>query len=336
MTDATPYPVDPATILVAVPTLNEERYIADTLYDLLRGAGAALRIVVADGGSSDATRDIVADIASRHDNVRLIDNPDRLQSGAINRVVSEMAEPQHRILVRVDAHSHYPPGYVLDVAASLMERGADGLATVMDSVGEGCFQKGAAWAMETKLGSGGSGHRGGATSGWVDHGHHAGFLLETFRAVGGYDTGFVANEDAELDHRIIASGGRIWLDASIRLGYVMRPTLRRLALQYWRYGKGRAQTVLKHKLRPRVRQMIPPAVFAVNTLAILLSPLAPWMLLLPLAYLAILGAVTARTLIHKRSVCALWVGPALLVMHMVWGAGFLWQVIRQKTGLGAL
>ncbi|MEL6566056.1 MAG: glycosyltransferase family 2 protein [Pseudomonadota bacterium] len=328
--------VDPNAILVAVPTLNEERYIAATLQNLLDGAGAQMRIVVADGGSSDATCRIVTDLAQQHDNLHLIDNLDRLQSAAINKVVADMAEPHHKILVRVDAHSHYPPGYVLAVAQSLTEREADGLATVMDSVGEGCFQRGAAWAMETKLGSGGSGHRGGATSGWVDHGHHAGFRLEMFRAVGGYDTDFVANEDAELDHRIGAAGGRIWLDASIRLGYVMRPSLRRLALQYWRYGKGRAQTVLKHKLRPRLRQMIPPLVVLVNALAVLLAPLAPGLLLLPLAYLAILAAMTSLTLLHKRSLCALWVGPALLVMHMVWGAGFLLQVFRSKTGWGTV
>lgn len=78
------------------------------------------------------------------------------------------------------------------VAESLLAHEAEALATVMDSLGETCFQRGAAWAMETRLGSGGSGHRGGRTSGWVDHGHHAGFRLETFREVGGYDTGFVA------------------------------------------------------------------------------------------------------------------------------------------------
>lgn len=324
--------VDPASILVAVPTLNEERYIAATLTTLLADCDAQVRIVVADGGSTDATRAIVSGLASRHANLRLIENPDRLQAAAINRVVAEMAEPHHRILVRVDAHSQYPPDYVIQVAQSLTKQGAQGLATVMDSIGESCFQRGAAWAMETKLGSGGSGHRGGELSGWVDHGHHAGFLLETFQAVGGYDTSFVANEDAELDHRIGLAGGRIWLDASIRLGYVMRPSLWRLAVQYWRYGKGRAQTVMKHKLRPRLRQMIPPAVFVVNVLALLLAPFIGWMLLLPLAYLGLLGAMTLLMMWRKSSACAVWVGPALLVMHMVWGAGFLWQIFRQKTG----
>lgn len=85
--------VEPAEILVAVPTLNEERHIAATLTGLLAGEGRQTKIVVADGGSTDATRAIVARLAAQHDNLWLIDNSERLQSAAINRVVAEMAEP---------------------------------------------------------------------------------------------------------------------------------------------------------------------------------------------------------------------------------------------------
>lgn len=323
--------VDPSSILVVIPVLNEARHIKKTLHDLLGSDGAmkGVKIVVCDGGSTDATCEIVDEVAADHDNVHLLNNPDRLQSAAVNLAVAIAAEPQHRILVRVDAHSHYPQGYVLHVADSMMAHKAEALATVMDTVGDSCFQRGAAWAMQTKIGSGGSAHRGGTTSGWVDHGHHAGFLLETFRHVGGYDTSFVANEDAELDHRIGLSGGRIWLDATIRLGYVIRPTLRKLAMQYWRYGKGRAQTVFKHRMRPRLRQMIPPMVLMGNLIALLVAPIAPITLLLPVSYVALLSGVTVLNVVRQSSLCALWVGPALGVMHMVWGAGFLWQIVGQ-------
>ncbi len=322
--------VDPASILVAIPTLNEAIHIEATLTELLSGAPemARVKIVVADGGSTDGTPDIVARMAARHDNIHLIDNPGRLQAAAINSVVADCAEPHHTILVRVDAHSHYPPAYVLNVAESLQARDVAALATVMDSLGDSCFQRGAAWAMETKLGSGGSGHRGGTVSGYVDHGHHAGFRLEMFRQVGGYDTGFVANEDAELDHRIALAGGRIWLDAGIRLGYVMRPSLKRLARQYLHYGMGRAQNVRKHRLPPRLRQMIPPIAVAVNALSLTLAPVLPWMLIFPALYLLAVLATTAQLLARHRSACALWAAPALIAMHHAWGAGFLWQMAR--------
>ena len=324
---------DPATILVAIPTLNEATHIGATLDALLdrRSGIEAARVVVADGGSTDETRDIVARAASTYPNLRLIDNPDRLQSAAINRVVEMEAEAHHAILVRADAHARYPPRYVLDVARSLRAHEAAALATVMDSTGESCFQRGAAWAVDTLLGSGGADHRGGTRSGYVDHGHHAGFDLATFRAVGGYDTRFVANEDAELDHRITRRGGRIWLAADIRLGYVMRPGPGALARQYWRYGRGRAQTVRKHRMVPRPRQMIPPIVMSLNAAALVLAPALPALLLIPALYLMVLSVVTIQLLVRHRSICALWAGPALAAMHHAWGAGFLREwIVRAR------
>lgn len=322
--------VDPAEILVAIPVLNEERHIAATL-DALMQDTAMMRqvsIVVADGGSTDRTVEIVQDMARRHPNIRLVHNPLRLQSAAINLVVDTCAEPRHTILVRVDAHSVYPGDYVLRVANSLRGKGVEALATVMDSVGTSCFQKGAAWATETKAGSGGSAHRGGTVSGLVDHGHHAGFDLATFRRVGGYNPRFVANEDAELDHRISLAGGRIWLDATIRLDYVMRPTLRGLARQYWRYGRGRAQTMLTHRMRPRPRQVIPPAVVLAAVLGLVLGPIFPLALTLPAAYLGLVASVTLIILARHRSLCAVWALPALCAMHFGWGLGFLAELTR--------
>ena len=321
--------VDPATILVAIPTLNEEQHIAATLQSLFDGSAGLERakIVVADGGSTDATRRIVARFATRYPNVHLIDNPARLQAAAVNLIVETQAEPRHDILVRIDAHATYPPGYVLSVAKSLLSRETEAVATVLDSGGNTGFQRGAAWAAETRLGSGGSGHRGGMNSGFVAHGHHAGFRLATFRGLGGYDITFTTNEDAEFDHRLGLQGGRIWLDASIRVGYIMRRTLRGLSLQYWRYGKGRAQTVRTHRMRPQWRQMIPPAALAVNLATLILAPWAPALLILPLFYGLVLLTTTGALVLRHRKPCAFWAGPALFSMHMFWGAGFWYQFL---------
>lgn len=319
-------------ILVAVPTLNEEGAIEACLRSLLDGDPSLrqMRIVVADGGSTDRTREIVTRMQGEFPNIDLLDNPDRLQSAAINRVAEAFGDG-YEIIVRADAHAVYPPDYVLQVADSLVRQQADSVVVSMDSVGDrNCMQKAAAWVVDTPLGSGGSAHRGGRVSRWIDHGHHAAMRVETFRKVGGYDPKFSHNEDAELDHRIREAGGRIWLDAEVRLDYEMRPSFARLARQYWNYGRGRARTILKHRMKPRLRQLIPAINLVLIVVSLVLSLVSPVWLFWPLLYLAVLVAASVWIARKHGSACGLLAGVAVAVMHNAWGAGFLQGLWTQR------
>lgn len=328
----------PESILVAIPTLNEAQHIERTLASLMEGAEGLdrVRFVVADGGSSDGTVEIVRRLQQSRPNLQLIHNPDRIQAAAVNRVARDCAGPAHRVLVRCDAHAAYPAGYVRRVADSLAERHVAALSTVMDSRGITCFQKGVAWASDCRIGSGGSGHRGGQRSGYVDHGHHAGFRLDWWRRIGGYDTGFRVNEDAELDHRLRRAGGHIWLDAEIRIGYRPRPTPMALIRQYWGYGQGRAQTILHHRMRPRLRQMIPVAVTLLLAIGLALAVLDPRFLLLHAGYGAVLAGTALWLALTKRSACGLCAALALGAMHLSWGSGFIWHCVTRAQFHGRL
>lgn len=328
--------VDPRRVLVGVPALDEENAIETCLRSLLEGAEEMrdVRIVVADGGSRDRTREIVAELARDWSNVRLIDNPDRLQSAAMNRIVEAEAMPDHDILVRCDAHSIYPPGYVVQVVRALQARNAASVVVPMDAYGETCFARAAAWVVDTPFGNGGSAHRGGGRSGYVDHGHHAGMVLSWFRKVGGYDPDFSHNEDAELDHRLTSAGGRIWLESDARLAYRMRDTLPDLVRQYWRYGQGRGRTIMKHRMRPRLRQVLPVWNLVFLAACLMVAPLFPVALAGPAAYLLALAATSVVAVLAIRSPCGLLAGVALAAMHLPWAAGFLTEILRSRLGKG--
>lgn len=325
--------LDGAEVLIVVPALNEAAAIEACLRSLMSGDPRLpdCDVVVADGGSRDETLRIVDRLRSEFPRLHLIDNPQRLQSAGINRAVATHAGPHHRVLIRADAHAIYPPGYAMEAADRLVELGVASVVVPMDSTGSNCLSRAAAWIVDTPLGSGGSAHRGGARSGEVDHGHHAAMEIGLFRRLGGYDASFSHNEDAELDHRIRAAGGRIWMAGDLRLDYRMRPTLRGLARQYWNYGRGRARTVVKHRMRPRARQSAP----AINLILLLASAGlalagAGWAAAIwPAAYLAVLIAASLWMLLRHRSVCGLLAGPALAAMHLPWGAGFLTRLFRE-------
>lgn len=269
-------------VLIVIPALNEARHIDGVIRSLLPFArrGAA-RIVVADGGSDDGTQAIVARIAAQEPEVTLLHNPGRLQSAAVNLAVHLHGDAADW-LIRIDAHADYPDDYCDVLLAEAESTGADSVVVAMRAVGRGFWQRVIARAQNARIGNGGAAHRSAPEGRFVNHGHHALMRVAAFRAVGGYDPGFAQNEDAELDYRLQAAGFRLWLTALTQMDYLPRSTPLALMRQYFRFGRGRAATMLKHRMAPAPRQM---AVIALAP-AVALAAAAPvWPLFaLPAAF----------------------------------------------------
>lgn len=330
-----PDPLPRTTIVI--PTLNEAEHIAPLIARLLPAGGPdfVAELIVADGGSTDGTVEIVRDLAADDRRIRLVDNAARIQSAGINTAVA-LADPASTAILRVDAHADYPADFVTRCLETLQRTGADSVVVRLVTTGRpgrgAWFQRAVAAALNSRAGSGGSAHRVGGVSGFTDHGHHAAFRRTVFAATGGYDESFVANEDAELDARIRASGRRIWFESDIAVTYYPRRTPRALARQYWRYGIGRAQTFLKHGERLRLRQMAPPLLVGVLALALALSLVSSWFLAVPLIYLAALAATGPAFALAERDPTLLAVPLALATVHLSWGAGFIAGLLRGRRG----
>lgn len=313
--------------LVVIPCLNEEANLPGLL-QMFAGDPAVDRLVVADGGSSDASRAIVAAFAEANPKVILLDNPKRLQSAGVNLAVARHGDGMER-LVRVDAHCGYPQDYVRLLIEAGAARGADCVVVPMVSRGSHCFQIASAAAQNSRLGTGGSAHRHLGEGRFVEHGHHALMPIALFRAVGGYREDMSHNEDAELDHRLGQAGARIWLEPGAALVYQPRGTMRSLWRQYWNYGRGRARTLKLHRMRPRLRQMLPLAVPLAAVLA-LAAPLHVVALLPLLAWIMICLGYGAALGVQQRSLCAALTGPAAMIMHLAWGLGFIAETAGGK------
>ncbi|TIT86055.1 MAG: succinoglycan biosynthesis protein exoa, partial [Mesorhizobium sp.] len=207
--------------------------------------------------------------------------------------------------------------------------GADSVVVSMLTSGTGAVQKAVAAAQNSKLGTGGSKHRHMSAGEWVDHGHHALMRIAAFRAVGGYDESFSHNEDAELDHRLRLAGCRIWMSGRTQMIYYPRSTLKGLFFQYLGYGRGRAKNVLKHRMMPKLRQMIPLLVFPV----VLLTVFAPLFVLAAVPFLiwaAVCLGYGVVTAIGQRNPAIALAGVSAMVMHLGWSLGFWLQLLSPQ------
>lgn len=324
---------DFSDVLIVIPCLNEEANLARLLAQFRREAPGAL-IVVADGGSTDTSRAIAGKAANEAQDITTLENPQRIQAAGINLAVARYAG-ERDWLVRVDAHCVYPAHFIRILIEAAISHEADSVVVPMITKGKSWFQRAAAAAQNSLLGNGGAVHRNASEGLFVDHGHHALFRLSSFRKIGGYDDNFSHNEDAELDVRLGAAGGRIWLEGQAAVIYFPRSGPGALFRQYFRYGMGRARTGAKHNQTLKLRQALPLGVMPAGLLALiaLLSlPFAPYgvFLALPLVTWAASALFVGVGLaVCARDVCVLGAGFAAMLMHMGWSCGYWRETFRR-------
>lgn len=323
--------MDPSFVVV-VPALNEEKHIESVVRDLMVGLDVERgEIWVLDGGSSDKTRSVVSSIAEKEPNVRLITNPGRTQAHALN-LAAKMAADQGDIdiLIRADAHAAYPPQFAHKLVDRLISCGASSVVVPMRTVGDTKMSRAGSDLFNSWLGNGASPHRSSSPGGFVDHGHHAAFKLDVFMELGGYDVDFLANEDVEFDRRLILSGAKVFLDPNVRIDYFPRETFWGTWAQFFRNGRGRFSTLAKHRMPPKIRQLIPVgAACTVLGGALLSIVIHPVFLAFPSLYF-LLVCLISTSIITEHSVDRfLRVFGLAIISHTAFGIGWLTEMISR-------
>jgi glycosyltransferase involved in cell wall biosynthesis len=310
-----------------MPCLNEARYIEACLRSVLGQdyPPDRLEVVVADGGSTDGTRQIVERMAAADPRIGLVDNPARVQAAGMNAAIRRA---QGDVIVRMDVHCVYEHDYVRKCVEVLERTGADNAGGAQRARANTAFQRAVCAALSSPLGVGSAGYRSSLKEGFVDTVFLGAFPRRIFEEVGLYDPGAVTNEDAELNQRIHAAGGRVYLSREIVVHYYPRESFGALARQYLRYGHGRARTLLKHGRLLSLRPVIPAAMVATGVALLATAHLQPFTPLLFGAFVALTG-VEAMRLGRKAGLAQIptvWaIFPVLYVAH---GLGFAAGLVR--------
>jgi len=267
-------------LTVVVPVRNEAAFVRNTLEQLLDQDfdPAQFEILVADGRSTDGTREIVRALACRHPQVRLLDNPIRWSSAGRN---VGLRACRGELILLVDGHCQLNNRrHLTEVVFAFARSGADclGRPQPLDVAGATSLQRAIAAARNCCLGHHPASHIYSTHEGFVSPQSVAiAYRREVFERLGLFDERFDACEDVEFNHRVARAGLRCFLTPGIAVRYHPRATLSGLFRQMVRYGRGRVRLLRKHPETFSVPGLVPAAflagVVAGPLLALLWPPL---------------------------------------------------------------
>lgn len=332
-------------VSIVIPCFNEERFIFKVLENLAgQYQPGRSEIVVADGRSTDGTRERIAEFKRAYPNlpVRLVDNPARNIPAGVNLAI-EAARGD--VIVRMDAHSIPSSNYVRRCVEQLDGAGAGtgkeevavvGMPWRVHPGAETRAARAIALAIAHPFGIGDAKYRASeraAVEEFVDTVPFGVFRKSLWREVGGFNEELLANEDYDFFYRVRARGGRILLDNSGHSLYFARPTVKELARQYSRYGIWKARMLRLQPRSVRWRHLVAPAFVAGVALTAIAGfwwrP-AWWLLLSAVVPYALLSLYCAFRLARRGRDLGLLPFVAIIfpVLHVSWGGSFLLGLIR--------
>ena len=247
------------SVAIIIPTLNEEKFISRCLDSVIAQTYPfeEMDVMVVDGGSGDRTKEIVGEYQQRYPNVRLINNPGKIQSIAFNIGGDNSTAPY---IVRLDAHAFYLFYYIEGCVKGLKENDKRGNVGGLWDIQP---QNTSLWATTnailnySKFGIGGATYRIGAEAGNVDTVPFGSFPRTMIEKIGGMREDLPRGEDNEYNSRIKKAGYSIYFDPRIVCIYYARPTLNASCKQMFANGESIGHLFYVDRESIGLRHLIP-------------------------------------------------------------------------------
>jgi glycosyltransferase involved in cell wall biosynthesis len=245
-------------VSIVIPMLNEEKYIGKCLDSVIanRFPAADYEVIVVDGDSSDRSREIVLERQILCPELRLLRNPRRVIPSALNLGIQQA---RGRYIVRMDAHSEYPPDYIANCVSELERTGATNVGGrwLIRPGADSTVAETIAFITQNPVVVGNAQYRLGHGDRYVDTVPFGAFRRETFDRVGLFREDLSRHEDYELNARIRRAGGQIFLSSKIYNTYYNVPTFKKFMRQAWQNGLWCGRAWLRYPVSFHWRHGVP-------------------------------------------------------------------------------
>lgn len=317
-----------------IPCRNEAAFIGKCLDSVLSTTFSLerLEVLVVDGMSEDGTRNVVRDFAGSHPAIKLIDNPAKITPCALN---AGIRHARGEIIIRMDAHTTYPPNYIGDLVDWLSRSGADNVGGVWITLPAKQTSKcrAIAAALTSPFGVGNAHYRVGVKEPrWVDTVPFGCYQRQVFDRIGLFDEELVRNQDDEFNGRLVKSGGRILLVPSVVSYYTARDSLIKLWRTYYQYGLFKPLAASKAGRVTTWRQLAPVtfvvALLSSGIMSAFLPYVRPAFIAVAGGYLLADAAASVKAARTQRLPCVSWTCMVFPVLHLSYGFGYLVGILR--------
>ncbi len=322
-------------VSVVVLCRNEVNNIRETVLSILEQSipDEDMELLVADGMSTDGTREILKELAEEYPQIRVLDNHKKITPAAMNLGINES---RGKYVAIMGGHAEYSPDYLKESIKTL-ERNSEVACAggPVRSKGKTAFGMAVAEAMSHPVGIGNATHRHPDYEGYGEGVAFPVFRKDIFDKIGLYDENLVRNQDDELNYRLKKAGAKVYLTPHARVDYYVRETPLKLFHQYFQYGFWRVIVMNKHKIVVTPRHLAPIGFFTITSLLLLLGKLFPriprWISSAPLfCYISALGLFGFLTGIKRGWKIGLMFIPAVFILHFSYAAGFAVSWLRSN------
>ncbi len=302
---------------VICPCFNEEDYIDGLLTFFIAAQPQEKELFLIDGGSTDRTKEIIKAYQIKHDNIYLLDNPDKIVPYALNKAIPKCTADK---ICRLDAHTKYADNYFEEILSTFDKVEADIVGGPTRTACKVPFQCAVAHAICTPFGVGNSQVHNIEYEGYSDSVTFGTWKKEIFEDVGLFDVRLVRNQDDEFHYRAKSKGKKIYQNPDIKLWYYPRSNFKGLFKQYYQYGLYKPMVLKKVNSEIKLRHLI-PSCFLLYFISLPATYFTPIWLLPLFLYMALnlYFSIKAKGNVLVK-LCALSVYPAL---HISYGAGFI-------------
>ncbi len=317
-------------VSAVVPCRNEEKHIRVCLDSIAANSYPKdrMEVIVVDGRSSDRTKAILRDLTQQYPFIRTMDNPKQTIPAAMNIGV---LKARGQVILKLDAHSTYPPDYISNCVQYMGEYQADDVGGILRIIpgNETTLASVIPQVLSHPFGSGNACVKVGSKElCWADTAAFGCYRKDVFEKVGLWNEELAGSSDMDFNIRLKKAGGKILLVPGIQINYFADSNLRSFWLHNFADGVW-ATYVMKFGSEAWAWRHWVPLAFVSSLIA--LATLAFFLPTLWWAFFAIAGAyamanlaASAQISVRERKPEYLPTLPlAFAVRHIAHGLGAL-------------